>query len=159
MSSHPTHHTDGPGARSRTQPDLPTLAEAKAAAKRLREERLAAGQPLAHGTALDIVAQAHGFRDWNAMAAAIHGNGPEGWQAGARVTGRYLSQPFSATVLAVEALRPGWVRLVLDLDEAVDVVTFASFSNFRKRVRVDVGPAGHSHERTSDGIPHLVLDR
>jgi len=29
--------------------------------------------------------------------------------------------------------RPGWFRLAVDLVEAVDVLTFDSFSNFRKR--------------------------
>jgi hypothetical protein len=74
------------------------------------------------------------------------------------VTGRYLSQPFAATVLAADQFRPGWFRLVLDLDAAVDVVRFDSFSNLRKRIRVEVGPEGHSKERTSDGTPHVVLD-
>ncbi len=50
------------------------------------------------------------------------------------------SQPFKATVVAVEMLRPGWFRLVLDLDEAGDVVRFDSFSNFRTRVRAVSGP-------------------
>ncbi|MBF9059840.1 hypothetical protein HKCCSP123_11670 [Rhodobacterales bacterium HKCCSP123] len=137
---------------------MPTPAEAKALAGRLRDERRAAGHPIGHGQALEIVARTHGFRDWNTMAAAIGNRAPEGLRAGARATGRYLSRPFRATVLSAEALRPGWVRLVLDLDEAVDVVTFESFSNWRKRLRVEVGPEGHSRERTSDGIPHLVLD-
>ena len=47
---------------------------------------------------------------------------------------------------------------MLDLDEAVDVVRFDSFSNLRKRIRVEVGPEGHSKERTSDGTPQIVLD-
>ena len=72
--------------------------------------------------------------------------------------GCYLSQPFEATVVAVESLRPGWFRLTLDLDEAVDVVTFDGFSNFRKRIRGVIGPAGTTRERTSDGVPHLTLD-
>jgi hypothetical protein len=46
----------------------------------------------------------------------------------------------------------------LDLDHPVDVVTFDSFSNLRKRIRGTVGPDGRSKEITSDGTPHLVLD-
>ncbi|MEM9585513.1 MAG: glyoxalase superfamily protein [Pseudomonadota bacterium] len=46
----------------------------------------------------------------------------------------------------------------MDLDEAVDVVRFESFSNLRTQIRVEVGPAGHSKECTSDGTPHLELD-
>lgn len=155
MSSHHTPKIDGPRAHSR---DLPTLAAAKAEAKSLRAERQEAGQPIGQGQALEIIAQAHGFRDWNTMTAALRGTGPEGLRAGDRVRGRYLSQPFCATVLSAELSRPGWVRLVLDLDAAVDVVTFESFSNYRKRLRGEVGPEGQSRERTSDGTPHLVLE-
>jgi hypothetical protein len=159
MSSQKSFEKDGHvGQDPAMTRDLPTPAEAKAAARRLRGERGAAGHPISHGEALEIIARAQGFRDWNAMAAAIRDRRPDGWREGGRVTGRYLSQPFSATVLSAEALRPGWVRLVLDLDEAVDVVRFDSFSNFRKRLRAEVGPDGHSRERTSDGIPHMVLD-
>lgn len=155
MSSRHTPKIAGPRARPG---DLPTLAAAKAEAKSLRAERQEAGQTIGHGQALEIVAQANGFRDWNTMAAALRGTGPEGLRAGDRVRGRYLSQPFSATVLSAEVSRPGWVRLVLDLDAAVDVVIFESFSNYRRRLRGEVGPEGQSRERTSDGTPHLVLE-
>ena len=47
--------------------------------------------------------------------------------------------------------------LTLDLEEAVDVVRFDSFSNFRKRVTGMVDAGGVSSERTSDGRPHLQL--
>lgn len=60
--------------------------------------------------------------------------------------------------MAAETPRSGWFRLVLDLDEAVDVVRFDSFSNYRKRIRAVIGPNGHSKERTSDGVPHVRLD-
>ena len=138
--------------------DLPTLAEAKNLAKALRKRLADEGFVLGHSQALERVAQDHGFRDWNAFHAAIEADQSEAWSVGARVTGRYLSQPFAAKILSSEQLRPGWFRLVLDLDEAVDVVRFESFSNLRKQIRVEVGPAGHSKERTSDGTPHVELD-
>ena len=138
--------------------DLPTLVEAKAQAKRLRNDLAAEGAQITHAQALEKIAHRHGFRDWNALHTVIRDLTPEGWSVGGRVTGTYLSQPFAATVLSVEQLRPGWFRLVLDLDEAVDVVRFESFSNLRKRIGVEVGPNGHSKERTSDGTPHVVLD-
>lgn len=137
---------------------LPTVAEAKRQAKRLREQLDRQGTPVSHGNALELVAHQHGFRDWNAFHAAMGNRPPEGWAPGDRVEGSYLSQAFSATIVAVEMVRPGWFRLVLDLDEAVDVVTFDSFSNFRTRIRGVVGPEGHSRERTSDGLPQLRLD-
>ena len=137
---------------------LPTLYEAKAKAKTLRERLAAEGTKLSHSQALEQIAKAHGYRDWNGFFAAIEASHSVDWQVGKRVTGRYLSQPFEATILSSEQLRPGWYRLVLDLDEAVDVVRFESFSNFRKQIRAEVGPRGHTKERTSDGTPHVELD-
>ena len=138
--------------------DVPSLAEAKRKAKQLRTELAARGTQISHAQALEATAHRHGFRDWNAFCAMIRDRAPDGWHAGGRVSGVYLSQPFSATVLTAEQQQPGWFRLALDLDEAVDVVQFDSFSNLRKRIRVVVGPDGHSKERTSDGQPHVVLD-
>lgn len=145
---------------------LPTVAEAKAQAARLRAGFQAGSQAslqtermeISHSQSLELIARQYGYRDWNAFFAAIGNRPPEGWVPGGRVCGRYLSQPFEAQVIAVEMLRPGWFRLTLDLDEAVDVVTFASFSNFRKRIRGAVGPAGTTREKTSDGRPHLELE-
>ncbi|MEM9582115.1 MAG: glyoxalase superfamily protein [Pseudomonadota bacterium] len=138
--------------------DLPTLIDAKNMAKALRKRLADEGVILAHSQALERIAQDHGFKDWNGFHAAIEARQSEARRVGARVTGRYLSQPFAAKILSSEPLRPGWFRLVLDLDEAVDVVRFESFSNLRKQIRFEVGPAGHSKERTSDGTPHVELD-
>ena len=138
---------------------LPTLIEAKTQAKQLRKDLAAEGVQISHAQALERIAHGGGFRDWNALHAAIRDIPPEGWHSGGRVDGTYLSQPFTATVLSAEQLHPGWFRLVLDLDNAVDVVRFESFSNFRKQIRVVVGPSGQSKERTSDGTPHVVLHR
>ena len=137
---------------------LPTLSEAKEQAKALRADLASRGEPIGHARCLELVAHRHGFRDWNSFHAAIRDRTPAAFIPGGRVQGRYLSQPFTATVLSVEMLRPGWFRLALDLDEAVDVVRFDSFSNLRKRVTGTVGPAGVSRERTSDGRPHLEID-
>lgn len=133
---------------------LPTREKAKAMARSLRSHAAAQGETVSHGVALDRVARAHGFRDWNGLSAAATG----GQVSGDRVTGRYLGQPFTARVLRSDTLRPGWVRLVLDLDTAVDVVVFESFSCLRKRITATVGPQGRTKEATSDGRPHLVLD-
>jgi len=137
---------------------LPTGAEAKEQAKLLRAELAGQGTEVNHSNALELVAHQHGFRDWNSFHAAIGNRPPDGWSLGGRARGRYLAQPFEATVVAVETLSSGWFRLVLELDEPVDVVAFDSFSNFRKRISAVVGPAGSSRERTSDGRPHLELE-
>ncbi|WP_430539094.1 glyoxalase superfamily protein [Ruegeria pomeroyi] len=77
---------------------------------------------------------------------------------GGRVTGCCLSQSVAAMGLVLRALRPGRVRLVCDLDEAVDVVRFGSFSSLRMQIRVKVGPARRSKDRNPGGIAHVVLD-
>lgn len=136
--------------------ELPTLAEAKAQAARLRADLAKQGKEISHSKTLEAVAGEHGFRDWNVLRAAIAHHRP--WTQGARVQGKYLSREFQATVRSVEARGSGWCHLVLDLDEPVDVVSSETFSNMRKRVRAVVGPLGHSRERTSDGAPHLRLD-
>ena len=137
--------------------DLPTLTEAKAQAKALRSGHDASATALTHARALEMIARQYGFRDWNAFHAAIKGRAPNGWETGGRVAGTYLSQPFQATVLDCQKVRCGWFRLVLDLDEPVDVVTSAAFSNLRKRIPIIVGPEGFTLERTSDGAPHAQL--
>ncbi|MBT0956580.1 hypothetical protein IV417_04220 [Alphaproteobacteria bacterium KMM 3653] len=133
---------------------ITSLAEAKAQARRLRAE---AGE-MSHSAALEAVAKAQGYRDWNTLSAALGQAAPAAWAAGGRVRGSYLSQPFAASVTAARQVEPGWYHLSLDLDEAVDVVAFDSFSNMRKRIDCVVGPAGTSCERTSDGQPHMVLE-
>jgi hypothetical protein len=137
---------------------LSTIAQAKQEAKRLRARLADRGEAISHAQALERVAHRQGFRDWNTFHAELRDRPPKGWEVGGRVTGRYLSQSFAANVLAAEQPRPGWFRLLLDLDEAVDVVRFDSFSNLRKRIRVEVGPDGHSKDRTSGGAPHVALD-
>jgi len=51
------------------------------------------------------------------------------------------------------------VQLTLQFDTPVDVVQFDSFSSFRSRVHGFVGPDGRSPRKTSDGVPHLVIDQ
>lgn len=137
---------------------LPSALQAKDQAKRLRIKMAEDGTQIGHAKSLELVAHQRGFRDWNAMLAAIGNGPPKGWGIGEQVSGTYLSQPFTAKVIAVAMLKPGWFRLELHLDEAVDVVTSDSFSNHRTRVRGVVGPKGHSKERTSDGQSQLNIN-
>ncbi len=134
-----------------------SIPQAKEQARRLRAKLEAEGTSISHSKALELLAHQYGYRDWNTLHAKIGNRPPALWTVSDRVRGRYLDQPFEAEILAVEAVRPGWYRLTLDLDEAVDVVTFDGFSNFRKRVTGVVGPAGASREKTSDGRPQLAI--
>lgn len=137
---------------------LPSAMQAKDQAQRLRAKMAEDGTPIGHAKSLELVAHQHGFRDWNTMSEAVGNGPPKDWAPGDKVKGTYLSQPFTAQIVGVALLKPGWFRLELHLDEAVDVVTSERFSNLRSRVRGVVGPKGHSIERTSDGQPHLQID-
>jgi hypothetical protein len=50
-------------------------------------------------------------------------------------------------------------EVTLEFDEPVDVVEFESFSNFRQRITMTISSAGVSFAKTSDGVPHLVVER
>lgn len=137
---------------------LPTLEQAKSLAKTLRRHLAETGEAIAHGEALERVAKTHGFKDWNTFHAALRDRLPEEWTPGRKVSGTYLSRPFTATIKRAAPTRPGWVRLTLDLDVAVDVVTSERFSNLRKRISCTIGPKRTTKECTSDGAPHMILD-
>ena len=50
-------------------------------------------------------------------------------------------------------------EIVLHFDEPVDVVEFDSFSGLRQRVQGLISEDGVSWQKTSDGVPHLVVQR
>jgi hypothetical protein len=130
----------------------------KSQAKALRKSLVGDGHDPGHSRALELVAKSHGYKDWNTLHAAV-GNAPRApVMLGQSVQGRYLAQPFSAQVLGVQTLSDGRWQVVLHFDAPVDVVTFDSFSNFRSRVTKVVNSTGQTFEKTSDGVPHLVLD-
>ena len=132
------------------------VAELKAQAKRLRERLRDMGKDITHGQALNLLAQQHGLRDWNALHARA-GNRMR-LQLGDRVRGTYLGQVFSGLVRGISTLGDGAQRRVtLQFDTPVDVVRFESFSSFRQRVTGVIDWDGRSPQRTSDGAPQLVV--
>ena len=138
---------------------LPTIETLKSQAKRLRVALKADGRQIGHGDALELLARQHGYRDWNTLHAAI-GNQmpPHPLFVGERVRGQYLGQAFDGEVKGLSVLAtPGRYRVTFEFDEAVDVVAFDSFSNFRKRVSCIIDRAGVTMEKTSDGRPHLQV--
>lgn len=134
------------------------LDRAKQRARQLRIDLSKSGNQLSHSQALEMVAKELGYRDWN-TAAALLSNYPDiSVQVGDHVRGTYLKQPFTGRVLSVTEQGGGaFFRVTLDLDEAVDVVTFDSFSAFRKRVHGQIDSKGDSPAKTSDGEPHLSI--
>jgi len=140
----------------------PTIEELKSQAKRLRQAMEVRRTAISHSAALELVAHQHGVRDWNTLSAlATRPN----WEpiaalsVGSQVCGRYLGQPFSGKILAF-AGQPGggFYKITIHFDEPVDVVTFESFSAFRQRISAQVDGSGVSPRKTSNGVPHLVLD-
>ncbi|MDQ0316813.1 glyoxalase superfamily protein [Amorphus orientalis] len=138
-----------------TQPSLDTV---KAQARALRQALEADGTPVSHARALELIARQHGARDWNTLHARLtRRNAPPELALGDRVAGSYLGQAYSGEIIALSG--PSGHRTVeIRLDRPVDTVTFASFSNWRHRIRGTVDAEGRSHRKTSDGRPQLVVE-
>jgi len=141
-----------------SQSTLPALEDLKAQARRLQSGLKNAGNPTRYNAALELVAHQHGYRDWNTLhAAAGNQTAPCPYHVGDRRTGRYLGQSFTATVCGVAQHAGGRFRVTFDLDNPVDVVTFDSFSSFRKRIVCTIDHDGRTVEKTLDGRPHMEL--
>ena len=139
---------------------ITTRRQAKARAMELRAEARQQGKSLSHARALEAVAHELGYRDWNTASARLSNQSEIPLQVGERVTGRYLKQPFNGRVHAVRELAGGLgFEVTLHFDEPVDVVEFESFSGLRQRVSAMVSEDGVSWDKTSDGIPHLIVQR
>ncbi|MGB3627543.1 MAG: glyoxalase superfamily protein [Henriciella sp.] len=145
-------------------PDSPTpkpartREQAKARARQLRSELAAAGQSISHAKALEKVAHELGYRDWNTASARLSNQPEVPLQVGDRVSGHYLKQPFEGRVHAVRELAGGiGYEVTLHFDTPVDVVEFESFSGLRQRVSAMISEDGVSWNKTSDGVPHLVV--
>lgn len=142
-----------------------SVEQAKARAVYLRKMAADKGQLLSHGKALEMVAKEQGAQDWNTLVARLvkvkaakRTIDFDALHRGAMVEGRYMNQPFRGRI--VDASEDGQrIRLAIHLDQAVDTVTFASFSNMRRRVQGTIGKDGQSAERTSNGIPHIMITK
>ncbi|KQV63994.1 glyoxalase superfamily protein [Rhizobium sp. Root1220] len=138
----------------------PAIDELKAQAKRLRQAMETRGTAVSHSTALELVAQQHGVRDWNTLTALSSKPNADPvtlLSVGSQVRGRYLNQPFSGKVLALAETGGGLHKITIHFDEPVDVVTFDSFSAFRQRVSAQIDGSGASPRKTSNGLPQLIL--
>ena len=139
----------------------PAIDELKTRAKRLRQAMAARGTAVSHSAVLELVAQQHGVRDWNtlsALATRPNADPIAALSVGSRIRGRYLNQPFAGKVLALAEAGSGLYKITIHVDEPVDVVTFESFSAFRQRINAQIDGSGVSPRKTSNGLPHLVLD-
>ncbi|MBM1631600.1 hypothetical protein JQV27_02030 [Sulfitobacter mediterraneus] len=136
---------------------IPSRDVLKAQAKRLRSDLNARGQTISHAEALETIAHQWGMRDWNTIAAKA-ANAHPGWTPGQRISGRYLGHAFRGEVKAARLSSNGYWSLTLRFDEAIDVVASELFSSYRRQVNTTVNAAGVSPQKTSNGVPHMVLD-
>jgi len=139
---------------------LPSVAQMKAQAKRLRAALAAKGQDLSHSQALELLSAQYGFKDWNTASATASRPNHMPFSVGDRVSGTYMQQPFDGEILSLSRVGPsGQYRVILQFDTPVDVVTFDSFSAFRSRVNVLIHPDGVAVKSTSNGEPYLRMTR
>ena len=136
---------------------LPTLAQIKAQAKRLRQLMTAEGAQVSHSQALELLAGHHGYRDWNTLSAQLKKSQPP-VQLGESVSGHYSGQPFSAKVRSVAPVQSGWWKLRLQLDAPIDVVRSAHFSGIRRQLSATINAQGMTDECISSGEPLLRLE-
>lgn len=136
-----------------------TRERAKIRAKTLRAEALANGRTMSHSQALEQVAKENGFADWNVMSARLRNRPEISFAIGDRVAGDYLKQAFAGRVTSVREMAGGSAfEIEIDFDEPVDVVSFSSFSAWRKRVRATISAQGVSFAKTGDGLPQMVIE-
>ena len=138
--------------------DTPSAQTLKSEAKALRVERERAGETLSHGAALEQVARAHGYRDWNTARAALPDRVAVPFQVGQRVKGTYMGKPFIGLVIGMQ-LTPPHFQVTVKFDQPVNVSKFASMVHNRQRVTTTVDVRGVSVSHTSDGEPHMRLQR
>lgn len=68
-----------------------------------------------------------------------------------------VGQAFTGRIVAVAKVGPNR-QVSLQLDAPIDTIMFQSLSNMRRHIRGIVGPDGRSPRKTSQGVPHLVID-
>ena len=138
--------------------DTPSATSLKAEAKALREQRALAGTSLSQGAALEEVARRHGYRDWNTAAALLPERVATPVQVGQRVKGTYLGRPFVGLVIGLQ-LTPPHYQVTVKFDQPVNVSRFASMVHNRQRVVATVDLRGVSLAQTSDGEPHMRIQK
>lgn len=140
--------------------DIQSAQTLKSEARALREARAKAGETLSHGAALEAVAKAHGFRDWNTARAALPDRVASPFQVGQRVKGLYLDQPFKGMLIGVQLLSDMQHYTVTVLfDTPVNVTPTFMFAAYRHRVVSTIDIHGISSALRGNGHPQMVVQR
>ncbi len=137
-----------------------SLDELKSQARSLRQALTASGHAVSHSQSLELMAQQLGHRDWNTLHATVDRTRSSPYQLSQTVRGTYLGQRFSGKIIGLRAMADGArYQLTLRFASPVDVIRFDSMTNLRSQITAIVDRKGVTAEKTSDGQPHLVLDR
>ena len=140
--------------------DIQSVQSLKSEAKALREERSAAGETISHGAALEAVAKAHGFRDWNTARASLPDRVAVPFQVGQRVHGTYLEQPFRGVLIGVQMMSDGQhFKITVNFDEPVNVTPNFMFAARRHRVVATVDLHGVTPAQRGNGKPQMIVYR
>jgi hypothetical protein len=134
----------------------------KAQAKRLRKALAARDVSISHAGSLELLAQSHGYRDWNTAVAMARRNIPTNVSdlgIGKRFAGSYLGHAVTGLIRSVTATAtPGVFRVEVHLDEAVDVVESKLFHGYRQRIGARINQ--HCEPVLTNGMsgPGLSID-
>lgn len=132
----------------------------KSQARNLRTSLARTGHDISHAQSLELIAGQQGYRDWNTLHAATANAAPQPYAVGQSVTGRYLGTPFRGAIHAVQGMAANSrFRLTIRFDAPLNVSKFDSMELLRRQINAVVAADGTTATRTSDGQPHLVLDR
>lgn len=130
----------------------------KSEAKALREERAKSGQPITHSAALEEIARAHGFRDWNTARATLPDRIAVPFQVGMRVKGFYLEQPFRGLLIGVQlSSNMQHYTVTVLFDDPVNITPDFMFAATRQRVTATVDIRGISPALRGNGQPQMRL--
>jgi hypothetical protein len=140
--------------------DIQSVQTLKSEAKALRDQRSAAGENLTHGAALEAVAKAHGFRDWNTARASLPDRVAVPYQVGQRVHGTYLEQPFKGVLIGVQLMGDQQhFKITVNFDEPVNVTPNLMFAAYRHRVMATIDFQGVTPALRGNGKPQMVVHR
>lgn len=138
--------------------DTQSVQTLKSEARALRQERNATGENLTHGAALEAVAQAHGFRDWNTARASLPDRMPTSFQVGQHVHGTYLDHPFKGILVGVQLMSDlAHYKLTVNFDHPVNVTPEFMFATLRHRVMATVDLRGVTPALRGNGRPQMVV--
>ena len=123
---------------SRADIDTDATEQFKAQAKRLRKALAARDVSISHAGSLELLAQSHGYRDWNTAVAMARRNIPTNVSdlgIGKGFAGSYLGHAVTGVIRSLTTTpTPGVFRVEVHLDHPVDVVTSKRFSGLRQRI-------------------------